>query len=716
MDGLLKGQQHEDVALPVLRDDLEIAPAAPQANGAPAWVIFDPAANRHFEIGRETLDMLLVWRAGTVEGLIRRVRAEFDRSISDQQVAEVMHFLISNALVRDIPGNDFKTMAAKNAAARKSWLSTAMHSYLFFRIPLFRPDRFLRASWWLVSPLFTRAAVWLFALIALSGLYLVSRQWEQFSGTFQFMLSWQGAMFYGASLVLVKSLHELGHAYMAVKFGLRVPTIGVAFMVLMPVLYTDTSGAWTLRTRKQKLMIDAAGIFTELALASMATMLWVFLPDGGLRLCVFAIATTSWVTSLLVNLNPLMRFDGYYILADAIGFQNLQTRGFEMARWRLRELLFGLGEKPPESLSSGMRRLVIIHAWCTWIYRFFLFLGIALLVYTFFIKIIGVLLFVVEIVWFILLPVWREIQHWWSIRRAIMSTKRFWATASIASCISFMAVIPWSTKITIPSLMTVQHERPVFAPHSAAARIEQINLENGRRFDKGEVMVKLSSPALQRDLELARERKDLLETRIDRTGADAQDRASLVVLTNELESVKEEIEGLQRVARQLTIVAPFAGTIVDLDPELHVGLWVNDQMPMAILQAGNVPRIKGYVGEQNVFRFAVGSAAKFVPDNMELPVIQARVSSLAEASSQQLDEPYLAVPFGGSIAVEEARKEELRPMEAAYAVALEPIDSNGLNQPETAIRGVAILTGEPQSFLERAKLRILKVLVREVGA
>ncbi|MEP4290274.1 MAG: biotin/lipoyl-binding protein, partial [Rhizobiaceae bacterium] len=527
MDGLLKDPEQEDASLPILRDDLEIVPSAAQTNGAPSWVIFDPVSNRYFEIGRELLDMLMLWRAGSVQSLMRRIKAEFGRDVTREEIGDATHFLISNALVRDIPGNDYKTMAEKNESAKKSLLATAMHSYLFFRIPLFRPDRILRATWWMVSPLFTRTAVWIFALLGITGLYLVSRQWEQFTGTFQFMLSWQGAVLYGASLVVVKSLHELGHAYMSVRYGLRVPTIGVAFMVLMPVLYTDTSGAWTLRSRRQRLMIDGAGIFTELALASLATILWVFLPESGLRLCVFAVATTSWITSLAVNLNPLMRFDGYYILSDTLGFQNLQNRSFDMARWRLRELLFGLGEEPPEVLTPRMRRLVILHAWCTWIYRFFLFLGIALLVYTFFIKIIGILLFVVEILWFILMPIWREMKHWWSLKGQIMFSKRFWFSSLVAAGLTALAVTPWSTQITIPSLMTASQERSLYAP--LPARIANLTLANGQQVSKGDVLVQLQSPVLERDLLLARERKMLLETRIDRSGSDAQDRASLIV-------------------------------------------------------------------------------------------------------------------------------------------------------------------------------------------
>ncbi len=713
MDRLLKGEGEEKIPLPVLRDDLEIVPTAPQSNGAPAWVIFDPVGSRYFEIGRELLDMLTLWRVGDVDKLIRSIKQEYGRVIVVDDVKEAIHFLISSALVRDIPGNDYKMLAQKQASEKKSVWSTAMHSYLFFRIPLFRPDRFLRATWPVVSLLFTRIAVWIYVLMGIAGLYLVSRQWDQFTGTFQYMLSWQGAVFYGVSLVLVKSIHELGHAYMSVRYGLRVPTIGIAFMVLMPVLYTDTSGAWRLRSRRKRLMIDGAGIFTELALAAIATLLWVFLPDGGVRLSVFAIAATSWVTSLAVNLNPLMRFDGYYILSDTLGFQNMQSRGFEMARWRLREALFGLGEPAPETLSVGLRRTIIVHAWATWIYRFFLFLGIALLVYTFFIKIVGILLFVVEILWFILLPVWRELKHWWEIRSKIMSSKRTFGVAAGAIAVAILAIIPWSTRISIPSVMTAQKEQSIFAPFPA--QIAKHNLRNGLVVNKGDVIATLIAPQLDLDLRLAKEKASLLESRIDRTGSDDQDRASLIVLTNELEEVREKLEGLSRVRKQLVVRAAFNGVIVDVDPELHAGLWVNQKVPLALLQAGSGPRIKGYVSEADVFRFNAGATARFVPDNPELASFAVQVEDVSQAAAEQLDSPYLALPFGGSIPIEEARKEELRPAEAAYAVALVPNAEAGVLTPRKAVRGVSLIKGQPRSFYDRVKTQVLKVLVREMG-
>ncbi len=711
MDRVLSEEKEEEQPLPVLRDDLQILPGAAQPNGAPSWVIFDSVANTYFEIGRELLDMLILWRAGTIEKLIRRLKSEFGRIVTKEEVGEAVHFLISNALVRDIPGNDFAMMAAKVEADKKSWFTTAMHSYLFFRIPLVRPDRFLQATWPFVKPLFSRVAVLLYVLIGCLGLFLVSRQWDQFAGAFKYLLSWQGLVLYGLSLVFVKSFHELGHAFMAVRYGLRVPTIGVAFMVLMPVLYTDTSGAWRLTSRRQRLMIDGAGIFTELTLASVATLLWAFLPDGPLRLCVFAVATTSWVTSLFVNLNPLMRFDGYYILSDTLGFQNLQNRGFEMARWRLREILFGLGAPAPEPLSSRMRRTIVIHAWATWIYRFFLFLGIAVLVYAFFIKVIGILLFIVEILWFIAMPIWRELTHWWEIREKIMASKRLYVTGGVIASLFLLAIIPWSTSISVPAVMSAQKEQSIFAPFPS--RIAGIALKDGAVVKKGTILAKLDSPQLERDAKLANERASLLESRIGRTSADAEDRASLIVLTNELNQVREELQGLERLRQQMVVRAPFDGVIVDVDPELHAGMWVNSKSPFAMLRSRGGVKIKGYVGEQNVFRFSTGAEARFIPDEPELPSVNTTVTSVAEAASERLDEPYLALPYGGPIAIEEGEKENLRPVEAAYVVAMKPAGEAAM--PRKAVRGVSVIEGEAQSFYTRVKRQVLKVLVREMG-
>lgn len=293
-----------------------------------------------------------------------------------------------------------------------------------------------------------------------------------------------------------------------------------------------------------------------------------------------------------------------------------------------------------------------------------------------------------------------------------MASKRTYVTGAILAAFGLLAIIPWSTSITIPALMTAEKEQALFAPFPA--KIESMAIVDGAVVQKGDVLFQLASPQLVSDLARAEERRSLIESRIDRTGSDDQDRASLIVLTNELKEVNEQIEGFQRVREQMTIRAPFAGTVADLDPELHAGLWVNPKNPMGVLQSGETARIKGYVSERNVFRFEPGARARFIPDNRELPIVETQVMEVAEASSEQLDEHYLALPFGGSIAIEEAQKDQLRPTEAEYAVGMVP-RKESVGVPQKAVRGVSIISGEPESFYTRAKRQVLKVFVREMG-
>ena len=169
------------------------------------------------------------------------------------------------------------------------------------------------------------------------------------------MFSFEGAVYFTLSLILLKAAHELGHALTASRFGCYVPNMGVAFMLMMPLLYTDVTDSWRLSSRRQRLLIGVAGIAVELALACFATFLWVFLPDGSARGIAFMVATTGWVLSLAFNLNPCLKFDGYYLLADLIGVDNLQPRAFALGRWKLRQILFAPTLEPPELLSRRMR-------------------------------------------------------------------------------------------------------------------------------------------------------------------------------------------------------------------------------------------------------------------------------------------------------------------------------------------------------------------------
>jgi putative peptide zinc metalloprotease protein len=157
--------------------------------------------------------------------------------------------------------------------------------------------------------------------------FLVSRDWQRFVGTFPHLFS-LGALAFGVALFFAKFCHEFGHAFMAKRAGCRVQSMGVAFMVLLPMFYTDVSDAWRVNDRRARLLIGAGGVLAELLLACIALLVWSLLPDGPARTAAFMLASATWITTLVVNLNPFMRFDGYFLLSDLWEVDNLQGRAF----------------------------------------------------------------------------------------------------------------------------------------------------------------------------------------------------------------------------------------------------------------------------------------------------------------------------------------------------------------------------------------------------
>lgn len=698
-----------ETSLPTLRQELRLFKGAPTNKGEPCWLIYDPVRHRYFRLTQEVFELLTLWQGGNVQDLKNVADQTLKRKISDGEIEDLIKFLHTNNLTETSASGDGKDYAEQLDATKMSLWKSAIHSYLFFRIPLVRPDRFLRATLPFIEFLYARVTLYVIAAISIFGIYLASRQWDEFKSTFLDFLSLEGAFYYALSLVFVKMLHELGHAYTATRHGVRVNTMGVAFMVMMPLLFTDVTDAWRLKSRRKKLDIDAAGMAVELLLAGIATFLWAFLPDGHLRSIAFVLATTSWTLSLLVNLNPFMRFDGYYILADAWGIPNLQNRGFAMARWWLRERIFGLNHNPPEKFAPNTQRALIAYAIGTWIYRFMLFLGIALLVYHFFFKALGIFLFVVEILWFIVLPIWREIMEWWELRQDIAQTKRSMITAGVVAVIALLAFVPWSGTVSFQAVVAADTEMQIFSPRPAYVR--KVHVADDQHVSKGDVIVELSSPDLDFEITQTQREIALLEARRARIAGDREDRLYLDVIVSELAAQQNKLAGLRKEQDLLSVRASFGGRVTEVDDEIKTGQWINNETPIARIVAPGHVEARGYVSENNAWRLDTNNDATFVPEDPLMARKSAQLIEISKAGVNRLDLPYLASLYGGDVAAERNADDQVVPREGQYLVRLSINEATWAR----AVRGTIHLAGKPESFAAAAWRRVLQVLVRESG-
>lgn len=695
--------------LPDLRSDLRLHEGSPDRDGGASWLVYDPVRHRYFQLDQESCDLLSIWSPIDIAAFTKRASEQLHRPVAQDEVQALVTFLFANNLTIESASGDALAFAKQAQAGHQTMLSRVTRGYLFFKVPLFRPQRFLEATVDIVAPLYTRTAFWMIAILTLIGLYLTSRQWDTFATTFLDLISVEGAFYYALSLVFVKSMHELGHAYTATRYGVRVNTMGVAFMLMMPLLFTDVTDAWKLRSKRQKLAIAAAGMVVELAIAGIATFLWAFLPDGPSRSIAFILATTSWILSITVNLNPFMRFDGYYILSDACGIANMQSRGFEMAKWALRELLFGLGHPPPEHFKRTTRNWMVVYGVCMWIYRLSLYIGIALVVYHFFIKVLGVALFAVEMIFFICVPILNELRVWWGMRKEIMSSRRKWITSAVALALVAVAVVPWSGTIEVPAVAVANTEFSVFAPR--AAKVTKLALHDGEAVEKGQRLAVLAAPDLDHEIETTRLSIDLAQARLRRIAGDIADRTDLIVLRAELARDEKKLAGLENEQQRLVLKAPFKGSVRDVMPGLAAGDWVNEKQPIARVVSEGGRLAQGYIHEDNIWQVKVGQSAVFVPEDPLLARRKGHVVWIASTGARNIEIPALASVYGGAIAADKDKDGAIRPRSGRYLIKIK-LDGKEMDR---VVRGTLLLDGKSESFAAAAWRRVLQVLVRESG-
>ena len=711
MAGLSSVSPPQERTLPPLRKNLQFLRGAPTPEGVPTWTIVDPVRNKYFQIEWQVYQLLQRWSCGTVEKLVAVVRRDTTSRIRAEDVEDLVRFLYANSLTEQSASGRVKDYVEQEVARHQAWWQWLLHHYLFIKIPLIHPHRFLHATLPLVAPLYTPLAAWCFGIAGAIGLFLVGQQWSTFLSTFLHFFTWSGALMYGAVFCAVKVVHELGHAYTATRFGCRVPTIGVALMVMMPVLYSDISDAYRLSSRRKRLWIAGAGVVAELGLAAVATLVWGFLPDGAIRSVVFVAATTSWVMSLAVNLNPFMRFDGYYLLADGLGIPNLQDRAFAFGQWRIRELLFAPGAPPPEAVGLSNRRILIAYAWGIWLYRLVLFTGIALAVYHYFFKVLGLLLFLVEIVFFIGLPIWRELTSWWSRRAAYASTGRFAVTMTVVAAMLLLACLPWSSRVAIPGVLQAGSYATIYPP--APGRIASVSVHAGQSVRAGDTVLVLENPLLAKEARLARTQVELLDFRLQRQAGYAEDRLQGQVLAESLRSKLVELDGVAEKQQRLVLQAPIDGVVVDQADSLYPGRWINEKLAVAYVVNSRTAIVTALAPVEDLGVLAVGQEALFIPNDVTRQATRARVTEIRDVDEQDLSVPYLASIYGGAVPVRKDSHGRLQAEQSVYRVELEVLDE--VVRADQVVTGLIHVARTPQSLVARMWDRVVAVMIRESG-
>ncbi|MEO1583997.1 MAG: PqqD family peptide modification chaperone [Planctomycetota bacterium] len=541
---------------------------------------------------------------------------------------------------------------------RSQRLKQRTGNWLFYNIPIFNPEPWLHA---LRRPL---EIVWgwpgLIALIALGGVaaFELVTNLDRLAGSLNNVLNPTNLFWLGAIFLAIRLLHELGHATACKAMGGRCTEIGVMLIaMILPLPYCDASSSWRFPDTWRRVVVALGGILIELALAGVAVIIWAHSEPGLARTLAFNVMIISGVTTFLFNLNPLLRYDGYYILSDLAGSPNLASRSKDLWKHAVLTKLFGVvGSKPPPVRDAGEARFLFAFHALAIPYRLTVLVAILILILGQYLS-LGIILAVIFAAVWLVLPIVGG--AWFLLTSPQLVGRRARAIAAtlaiVGPLVAIVGFVPLPASARVPAVVDWADLETLRA--GEAGYLREIRVAPGERAAPGETVFVLDNPTLVADRDRARVRVRRAEAMVDAAAAEAP--AMRRVARSHRALALDECDELERRAAALEVTASSPGVIVTPRTSAHeleqsVNRYVRKGEVLAYVLPDTGPTLLAAVTDS----LAPRVIPRLAPGSSEATVrlrgaagteIDAVVTRVWPAGSRELPTTALAASTGGDI-------------------------------------------------------------------
>lgn len=440
-------------------------------------VVADPASNQFFRLNEAAYRFvaLLDGRRTVAEAwTICNDQLGDDAPTQPESIQLLGQLYTSNLLIAELPPD-----AAGLFGRYHKRITREIQSYLmnimFLRIPLLDPDRFLdrwiAAAGWLFS--WFGGLLWMALL--LTGGYFLAGRWDELTDQTRSVFDQMTLManlpaMYGA-MIVTKVLHEFGHAFACKKFGRQngtggeVHAMGVMFLIFTPLPYVDASSSWAFRSKWHRIVVGLGGMYIELALAAIAAIVWANSGDGTLAKSLsYYVIFIAGVSTVLFNANPLLRYDGYYILSDLLEMPNLWQRSRQYVYYLVKRYAWGVRRPFNPANTGGEKAWLCGYGIASTIYRFVVCFGILYFIADRFF-ILGAVLAMVAIIAWVLVPLGKFV-HYLATHGELMRVRgRAWATTllTVGTLIGLLGMVPWPDRCEATGVIEPLNMRVIYA-------------------------------------------------------------------------------------------------------------------------------------------------------------------------------------------------------------------------------------------------------------
>jgi putative peptide zinc metalloprotease protein len=556
---------------------------------------------------------------------------------------------------------------------------------LFLTIPLLNPDRALGAIAWLLRPIFSPVGLAVYVLVVLAGLGAVVREVSAFGSSLDQVLAPGNAVALGLVFLGLRAWHEFGHAAACKAFGGRCTEVGLMVLAfVLPFPYCDASSSWRFPETWKRVVVASAGMIFETFAAALAALVWASSEPGMVRTVAYNTVIAAGFTTIVFNANPLLRYDGYYILSDLTGSANLWQRSQQIWKHMVERGAFGVpGVRPPPLRSEREAWWLAAFGAASTLYRYAVAFFIIVLISERYLALGLVLAAVMAVAWFIV-PLLRGAGYLAGSTRLEGRRARALALSggALALVLTAVGLAPAPAAVHAPAVIEAAERSPVRAGEDGF--IERLLVAPGERVEAGRAVVVLRNEELSAALERAEAELEGATARraAALAGSPAEQRAAAA----EFERAALEAQRLRARVGSLTLRAAVDGVVTPAsgsgrDLENSVGRFARRGTLVASVVTTDRPIVRASVPDSErafVLQAGAGAAASVRVRGDAGRRIEGRVVRVDALGQRQVRSASLAAPAGGEIVVDPTARDGRTALTPQFVVDIEPAETQGL--------------------------------------
>lgn len=536
------------------------------------YVLHEPFSNQFFRITPEAYNFIArLNKHETVDETWNRSLQESpDSALGQGEIIELLTQLYqANLLYTDFPA-DSKKLFARYEKKRKQLMRSTLANILFSRIPLFDPDKLLQRFMPLIKLVISPIGMILWLIVVGLGVKVAIDNHALLGSQAQSVLAPSNIFLLYVSTVLVKLIHEIGHASAVRRFGGEVHTMGIMLMMLTPLPYVDATSAWFFKDKKKRIFVGFAGMIYELFVAAIAAIIWANTDSGPVHSIAYNVMFMASVTTLLFNINPLLRYDGYYILSDITDSPNLFQNGQKQITYIFEKFVFGL--KTAKSVGKGWQEssFLFLYGISGAVYRIFVFSGIILFIANRYL-LLGIIMTIISLISWAIVPLWKFFKYLFTSPKLYKCRSRA-VSISLGAFIAtslFLSLVPFPCSFKTQGIIRATESETVIT--RAPGKIIVISEKSS--VTVGDTLLVLENDELKRDIKATEYM--LEETDAAYILAMKESPADLAPLTKKMTALQKRLEKLETLQKDLVVTASLDGEWVTTD--IHT--WIGRDMP-----------------------------------------------------------------------------------------------------------------------------------------